>query len=151
MDSTKVKATVRGKVVSIDRDKRTMLVRDNTNPQFPQDYALKWLAVMDDVCNKEKIGNRVLIETITDMTLPDPQPYITSVKFDESYKKDKSTAYADPNSDLILLQSCLRTGATVLGYTVLPGEENGFAETMDLLIARAVKDAKTLKQEAKKL
>lgn len=158
--SGKARSTLTGKIVNIDYDKRAMLVRSNYDQ--PTEYPLKWEAVMDDVCNKEKVGHRVSIVVETDCTKEDPQPYIVSLKFDESYRK-KPTTYADPNSDIILLQSCFRTGAEVLatvwvvpvepepGESVQESMKAAFNARMDMLIERAIRDAKTLKQEAKKL
>lgn len=158
MEHGKARSTLTGKIVNIDYDKRAMLVRSNDDQ--PTEYPLKWEAVMDDVCNKEKVGHRVSIVVETDCTKEDPQPYIVSLKFDESYRKKPNT-YADPNSDIILLQSCFRTGAEVLA-TVWPAEDITdmpssdsmvieFNNRMDMLIERAVRDARRLKAEARKL
>lgn len=158
--SGKTRSTLTGKIVSIDIGKRAMLVR--SNEERPTDYALKWEAVMDDVCNKEKAGHRVAIIVETDCSQDNPQPYIVSLKFDESFRKNK-TAYTDPNSDIILLQSCFRTGAEVLatvwpvavepepGETTQESTERMFHARMDMLIERAVTDARRLKEEARKL
>jgi len=158
--SGKARSTLTGKIINIDHDKRAMLVR--SNDQQPTDYPLKWEAVMDDVCGKEKPGHRVSIVVETDCSQENPQPYIVSLKFDESFRK-KQNAYADPNGDIILLQSCFRTGAEVLatvwivpvepepGETVQESMKNAFDARMDMLIERAIRDAKTLKGEAKKL
>jgi len=165
MDPKKATSTITGKIVDINYDKRAMLVRGN-DEKNPAEYPLKWAPVMDDVCRKEKVGHRVEIETVTDMTQEDPQPYIMLVKFDKNYRKGNQNTYAQSadTGNEILLQSCFRTGAEVLACTwpVLSDDdpdddgkpvttESVFNKRMDILMARAIKDAKTIKAEAKKL
>lgn len=146
-DPEKVKTTIRGKIVSIDTSKRAMLVR---NEEEQAEYPLKWEPVMDVICQKEKPNNRVEIVTLTDMTKPDPQSFIISVKFDETYRKKKD-AYASPQQgNEILIQSCLRIGAEALEFTNQSKGKN-FDDTMDMLMNRAIKDARRIKAEAKKL
>lgn len=147
-----------GKISNIDYPKRIMWVKDSVGVTFE----LKWRAkpeVVDEICRKQKTGYRVKVTTVKDPNEEDAKFWITNCVFDDSYKKDKSV-YADPTEQkLILLQSCMRTGATV--FAAMIGMENVVADkseplatTFDAIMNkirdRAIADAAALQAEAKK-
>lgn len=147
-----------GKISSIDLLRRIMWVKDSVGVTFE----LKWRVkpeVVDEICQKQKAGYRVRVTTVKDPNEADAKFWITNCVFDDSYKKNKS-AYTDPTEQkAILLQSCMRTGATVfaamLGMpNVVADKEEPLVTTFDAImnkiVARAIQDATTLQAEAKK-
>jgi hypothetical protein len=149
-----------GKISSINYDKRIVWVKD----EIGVTYELKWRQkpeVIDDLMRKQKAGYRVKITLVKDMNEETPAFWITNCQFDEDYKKRKSAYAQSPEEQkLVLLQSCMRSGAMVFDgilkvYVPKPiGNDNDveklFNAMMDKIVARAVKDAATLQAEAKK-
>jgi hypothetical protein len=149
-----------GKISNILPEIRTVWIKD----EIGVTYELNWRQkpeVVDDLMKKQKIGYRVKITLVKDMNEEKPKFWITNCQFDEDYKKRKSAYAQSPEEQkLVLLQSCMRSGAMVFDgilkvYTPKPiGNDNDveklFNAMMDKIVARAVKDAATLQAEAKK-
>lgn len=141
MEQAKVQE-IRGAISSIDVANRKMLVKDGYIT-----YPFKWTAELDVTCGKQKPGWRVVVQYFKD---EEGGGTIKSIKYDEEYQKAKDKAAA-VEQRLILLQSCLRTGASVYAVTNPIGTEGDtFDDAMDKIVARAVKDAATLLAEARK-
>jgi hypothetical protein len=154
-----------GKITNIDFQTQTMLVKDREGVS----WTLKWRSkpeVVDDLCRKQKPGFRVKVTTIKNPNEENAKFWISNVQYDDSYKQRKGYSSSPEEQKLILLQSCLRTGAQVwcevlntyapeifFGQDV-PADEKEvgriFEASMDTIMERAKRDAATLLAEAKK-
>lgn len=134
--------TVRGAVTNVDPAKRQMIIKDENYITYP----LRWTPELDVICAKQKPGWRVVVEVVKEEA---GGGVIKSIKYDEEFQKKKDRATI-VEQKLILLQSCLRTAASVYAVTNPLDSHTKFDDAMDLIISRAIKDSATLLAEARK-